>query len=72
MFPQDTHIFLHTDPQEEGYQHVGHRAAIALKRVGDSIMWGVSICGAGDNFEKKVGRDLALDRLVNGFGRTPD
>ncbi len=65
-------FYLHTEPEEKGYQHLGNRATIALKRVDGVILWGLAICGDGDNFEKKTGREIALERLNEGFGRIMD
>ena len=62
-------FYLHTEPQEPGYPHLGSRATVALKRIEDSIFWGLSICGYEDNFSKSTGREIALERLNNSFGR---
>lgn len=47
------------------------RATVALRRVGNEIHYGVSICSSEDNFEKKKGRQLAEDRMKEGFGKFP-
>ena len=44
-------------------------STIALKKVGNVFLYGVSICGEGDNFSKKIGRELAEKRLLESFGR---
>jgi hypothetical protein len=37
-------------------------------RVGDKFNYGVSICSKYDNFSKKSGREIAENRLQQGFG----
>ena len=67
--PAGAPFFLHTEPLEAGFPHLGNRATIAVAMAGDSIFWGLAICGEGDNFCKSKGRELALERLHNAFGR---
>lgn len=39
------------------------RATIAMRKDGNAILYGVSICSHNDNFNKKEGRTLAEERL---------
>lgn len=52
----------------------GERATVAARLVEDGeekkFEYGISICNAEDNFNKKFGRELALERLQAGFGST--
>lgn len=50
---------------KEGYVPA---ATIALKRVGDKFHYGVAICSKYDNFSKKLGREVAINRMEQGFG----
>lgn len=43
-------------------------ATIALTKVDDKFYYGVSICSKYDNFSKKFGREVAQNRLEQGFG----
>lgn len=65
-------FYLHTEPFEKGFQQFGDRATIAIQRVGNALFWGLAICTAGDNFSKAKGRDLASQRLREGFGIVKD
>lgn len=65
-------FFLHTQPEEPGYQQIGNRATVAIKRVGNALFWGLAICTEGDNFSKEKGRELASQRLAEGFGIVKD
>jgi hypothetical protein len=60
---------LHTKPTDElkGY-HLEDRATIACKVVGNEIVYGVAICAAGDNFNRKKGREIAIQRMEEGYG----
>lgn len=46
-------------------------STIAIKKVGDNFHYGVSICSKYDNFSKKYGREIAENRLNQGFGILP-
>jgi hypothetical protein len=52
----------------------GDRATVAAQLVEvngvKEFHYGVSICSAGDNFNKTKGRELALQRLQSGYGKT--
>lgn len=52
----------------------GDRATVAAQLVEingqKELHYGVSICSAGDNFNKTKGRELALQRLESGYGKT--
>lgn len=55
---------------------VFERATVAARLVKSvegfqTFEYGVSICSKEDNFNKKVGRDLALISLEAGYGKTP-
>lgn len=45
------------------------RATVALQKIGDTIHYGVTVCSAEDNFNKKEGRALAERRLKAGYGK---
>lgn len=64
-------FYLHTEPIEKGY-NIGHRATIAVVRIKDGLLWGLAICSHRDNFCKQTGREIALDRLRDGFGIVPN
>lgn len=63
--------FSHTTKLEVTKLGIVPAATIALKRVGDEFHYGVSICSLYDNFSKKSGREIAENRLNNGFGTLP-
>lgn len=42
-------------------------ATIALRKEGNNFVYGVSICSKYDNFSKKYGREIALNRLERNF-----
>lgn len=58
--------FQHTDPFFHNYR-VGERATIACKLVGNEIHYGVAVCSKGDNFSREKGRDIAIERMQQGF-----
>jgi hypothetical protein len=41
---------------------------IAIRKQGDIFEYGIAICSKDDNFNKKLGRELATERLLKGFG----
>lgn len=41
---------------------------IAVQKDGDKIIYGISICSKHDNFSRKVGREVAMLRMISGFG----
>ena len=41
---------------------------IALTKVDDKFHYGIAICSKYDNFSKKHGREIAENRLKQGFG----
>lgn len=45
------------------------RVTVAAKKVGNEIVYGISICSGHDNFTKQKGRRLAEERLANNFSR---
>lgn len=44
------------------------RATVALKKIGNEMHYGISVCSAKDQFVRKVGREMAEQRLEEGFG----
>lgn len=42
------------------------RVAIAVRKVGNDIQYGMTVCSETENFCRKLGRELAEDRLING------
>lgn len=63
-------FFLYTDPYVRGYHIEGdYRATIVCQRNGDNIEYGIAICSGRDNFERKKGRELAIERMTSGFGQ---
>lgn len=53
----------------------GERATVAARLIEEEdgtkkFEYGVAICNAEDNFNKQIGRVLALNRLNKGFGST--
>lgn len=52
-------------------EYTSARGTIAMKRVKDEIHYGIAVCSESDNFNKQFGRDLALQRLNQGFGKFP-
>lgn len=67
--PAGQPFYLHTEPLEPAVPSWGPRATVAVSMVGDSIFWGIAICSDNDNFERAKGRELAAQRMQNGFGR---
>jgi hypothetical protein len=62
-------FYLHTQPEFFPGFHFEDRATIACRRNGDHIEYGISICCAGDNFNRAKGRELAEDRMNRSFGK---
>jgi hypothetical protein len=44
-------------------------ATVALKRVGNTFVYGMAICSRMDNYNKNKGRELAQERMNKGFGK---
>lgn len=63
--------YFHTTKLEPVQVGIWPRATIALKKEGDQIKYGVSICSEDDQFTKKTGREISEHRLNNGFGVMP-
>jgi hypothetical protein len=61
---------MYTLPECKGF-NCEYRGTIAVKREGNDILYGVSICGLQDNFNKKLGRELAERRMNTRFGLVP-
>jgi hypothetical protein len=64
-------FFSHTSKLEITKLGIVPVATIALKKVGDEFHYGVAICSRFDNFSKKSGREIAENRLNQGFGKLP-
>ena len=64
----------HPDEELKSYG-IFERATVAVRlnltSEGPMFEYGVSICSKEDNFNKQVGRDLALISLEAGYGKTP-
>lgn len=45
------------------------RATVAMRKVGNEIHFGISVCSEGDNFKKEIGRKIAEERLNAGYGK---
>ena len=60
--------FNHTTKLEVVKLGLVPAATIALTKVGDKFHYGVAICSRFDNFSKKDGREVAENRLKQGFG----
>lgn len=60
--------FNHTTKLEVVKLGLVPAATIALTKVGDKFYYGVAICSRYDNFSKKFGREVAENRLKQGFG----
>lgn len=57
--------------RSKGYKEVrADRAVIALRRVDDKLIYGVSICTVGDVWDKVKGRQLAERRMNQKFATT--
>lgn len=48
----------------------GTRATLAVEENNGEVRYGVAICQPNDNFNREVGREIALKRLKSGFGVT--
>lgn len=44
------------------------RGVVAVTKVGDKLIYGISVCTVGDTFNKEEGRKLAAERLAHNFG----
>lgn len=64
-------FYLHTDPIEPGY-NIGYRATVACAHIRGAVWYGIAICSSEDNFDRSKGRELALERLEQGFGMILD
>ena len=61
-------FYLHTEHNSE-LQHKQDRASIACRVVDNVIQFGVTVCGQTDNFSREKGRNLATQRMYEGFGK---
>lgn len=63
--------YNHTSKFEIVKEKIVPASTIALQRVGDTFHYGIAICSKFDNFSKKAGREIAENRLNQGFGTLP-
>lgn len=63
--------YNHTSKLEAVKAGFAPAATIALQKVGNNFIYGISICSAYDNFSKKYGREIATARMEKGFKITP-
>lgn len=59
--------YFHTD-FETKYWIGGYRVSLAFKATEFGLKYGMAICNPSDNFSRKKGRELALNRLDRNFG----
>jgi hypothetical protein len=63
--------FNHTTKLPSSKLGLSPAATVALRREGDNFVYGVAICSQYDNYSKKYGREIALNRLEQRFRVTP-
>lgn len=63
--------FNHTTKQDLVKMGLVPAATIALKREGNNFIFGIAMCSKYDNYSKKTGREVAENRLNQGFRTTP-
>lgn len=63
--------YSHTTKLEAVKLGLAPAATIALQKVGNNFIYGVSVCSAYDNFSKTHGREIATARMEKGFKITP-
>lgn len=63
--------FNHTTKNEAVKQGFAPASTVAIRREGNSFVYGVAICSAYDSFSKKAGREIATARLNERFRVTP-
>jgi len=61
-------FYFHTSKFEVTKMGIVPACTIALQKDGDSFKFGLSICSKHDNFNRKIGREVAENRLNKGFG----
>jgi len=70
--PQDYKVIHVVNSRKEGVEtkqvKFGDRATICASMVGSHLKYGVSICNENDSFDKTLGRTLAYERMMGGFG----
>lgn len=64
----DRIYFRYTPAWDANSRQVKTRATLALKKVGNTLCYGLAICSRHDNFCRKTGREQALERLNRGLG----
>lgn len=60
--------FTHTTKLDAVKYGLVPAATIAMKREGNKFYYGVCICSKQDNFSKKLGREIATQRMEKHFG----
>lgn len=60
--------YFHTSILEVTKFGIVPGCTIAIKKDGNEFKYGVSICSKRDNFSRKLGREVAENRLNQGFG----
>lgn len=60
--------FFHTSRLEITKFGIAPACTIAIRKEGSEFRYGVAICSKQDNFSRKFGRELATERLEQGFG----
>lgn len=61
-------FFSHTSKLDVTKAGVVPASTVAVQIDGNTIKFGVSICSKYDNFSKKYGREVAENRMNQGFG----
>ena len=61
-------FFTHTTKSALVKEKIVPAASIAIRRDGNMFYYGIAICSKYDNFTKKGGREIAENRLKEGFG----
>jgi hypothetical protein len=60
-------FYFHTPVAFPGWDFED-RATVACTKVEGKIVYGIAICGYSDNFSRKKGRELAVERMEQAFG----
>jgi len=61
-------FYYHTTKLEVTKAGIVPACTIAIRKDADGFRYGVSICSKRDNFSRKLGREVAENRLNQGFG----
>lgn len=60
--------YFHTSILEVTKFGIVPACTIAIKKDGNEFKYGISICSKRDNFSRKLGREVAENRMNQGFG----